>query len=120
MIAIGSTNNTLALSIDGLHTGMITLREGSFTPLQLLPELESQINTALALSGQGISVTLADDNRLVFTSGDFGRSSEVTVRHGTALETLGFVGNESDLDRTWSARSLSTVRPRPRWAVASS
>jgi flagellar hook-associated protein 2 len=94
-IVLDGTNNQLTIRIDDTTSSVLTLTEGTYTPLQLARELQSRINGAFATSGRSVTVSLSSQ-RLVVTSDRFGAASEVTLVSGSALSTLGFLGNESD------------------------
>ena len=88
-LVIDSTNDTLALKIDGVQSGTITLRQGSYTTAAALTaEIQSEINGDSALQGAGSSVTVSFDNAaatLHITSDRYGSASTVEITSvGTA------------------------------------
>jgi len=82
-VVVDSTNNTLALKIDGVQTGTVTLTQGSYTTAaELIAELQSKINGDSALKGAGSTVTVSFDNAtsiLHITSDRYGSASTVEI-----------------------------------------
>lgn len=82
-LVIDSTNDTLALKIDGVQSGSITLTQGSYTTAAALTaEIQSAINGDSALQGAGSSVTVSFDNAaatLHITSDRYGSASTVEI-----------------------------------------
>lgn len=94
-VVINSANNQVVVQIDDSTSGMLTLSEGTYTPLQLARKLQDQINEAVFSTGRSVTVSLSGQ-KLVVTSDRFGSASEVTIVSGSALATLGFAGTETD------------------------
>ena len=99
-ITIDDTNDTLTFTVDGSSSGEITLTAGVYADgAELAQEIGSQLNadSSLAAAGRGISVIYnSTDQRLEFTSGAFGSTSQVgisaidsatTASLGLAIET---------------------------------
>jgi flagellar hook-associated protein 2 len=82
-LVIDTTNNTLALKVDGVQTSTITLTQGSYTTAAaLIAELQSKINGDSALSGAGSTVSVSFDNAtstLHITSDRYGSASKVEI-----------------------------------------
>ena len=82
-VVIDSTNDTMALKIDGVQTGTITLTQGSYTTAAALTaEIQSKINGDSALKGAGSTVTVSFDNAagtLRITSDRYGSASKVEI-----------------------------------------
>lgn len=89
-ITAGS-NDSLALTIDGVST-TVTLAEGTYaTVADLISEVQSKINGASAFSSAGISATVTDDGLgvLTITSNRYGSASYVTLGGNAANDLLG-------------------------------
>lgn len=93
---IDATNNTLALKVDGVQSGTVTLAQGTYTTAALLlAEIQSRINGDGALKNAGVSVAVNFDSptdTLKIVSSRYGLDSTVeftAVGTGTAA-TLGF------------------------------
>ena len=82
-VVIDSNNDTLALTVDGVQTGTITLTQGSYAnATALTAEIQSQINGDSALTAAGSSVTVSFDsatNKLRITSDRYGSASNVSI-----------------------------------------
>lgn len=80
-ITIDSDNDELVIEVDGVTSGTLTLTSGSYTPAQLVVELQDRIDADATLSGAGVSavVSLDGDGKLVITSGTTGSSSSVNI-----------------------------------------
>lgn len=94
-IVIDGTNNQLSLKLNGSTSSTVTLAAGTYTPLTLADELQSEINSTFATSGITANVSLSSQ-KLVFASIRFGSASEVTIDSGSAIATLGLSGGETD------------------------
>ena len=68
---------------------------GDYLPEELAQHLQNVINADETLRGGQVSVAV-QGGRLEITSQEFGQRSEVTITSGSALETLGFAGTETD------------------------
>ena len=94
-IVIDDTNNQIQLSVDGLESEVIELSAGTYTQTELAAHLESRINNSSNLSSTEVDV-FVDGGKLEITSKRYGRNSEISELTGSALDTLGFTGSESD------------------------
>jgi flagellar hook-associated protein 2 len=94
-VVIGATNNTLAIRVDGVQSGTVTLTSASYaTGAALAAEIQSKINGDTNLLSSGKTVSVAYDsanNRLVTTSASYGPASEAAFTSwGTTTQaTLG-------------------------------
>jgi len=89
-----SVNDTLAIVVDGVSSGAVTLAAGSYsTGAALAAQVESAINAdaTLAAAGKAVTVSFASDH-LVMASHSFGALSSVTVTSGSARNVLGLHG----------------------------
>jgi flagellar hook-associated protein 2 len=87
---VGGSNDTLALSVNGISAS-ITLSPGTYNTTQALAtELQAKINGLTALSSMGVSVAVSENaGQLSITSVNFGSASSVSVSGGTAESVLG-------------------------------
>lgn len=95
---INADNDGLAVTVDGISSGAITLTAGTYTNEELATEIQAQINADANLSGANASVTVSVDgnNRLVITSDSTGSASSVSIDSvdtNTATE-LGFAAGD--------------------------
>lgn len=88
------TNDTLAVTVDGIVSGTITLTAGNYTTgASLASQVQTKINADSTLTAAGKAVTVAfDTDHLVITSNANGTSSGVTVTGGLARRTVGLAG----------------------------
>jgi len=89
-IVVDGSNNGLALSIDGISTGTITLTNSTYTGASLADELQARINGVKALKDEGASVNVSfDPVNEVFSisSTRYGDSSTVNI---SSIEGSGF------------------------------
>jgi len=93
-IIIDGSNKEFQLKVDGRESGVLQLREGTYTQEQLAAELQSIINAAPALGNRNLSVAV-DGGKLRFTTDAYGSSASVTGFSGSALADLGLVGTET-------------------------
>ena len=93
-ITIDSSNNTLALTLDGLE-GEIELAEGTYTQTEFAALVESTINSDEDFLQSRVDASV-EGGKLELTSITFGLTSELSAFSGTALSALGFDGSESD------------------------
>lgn len=101
---VTGTNDTLAVTIDGVTSGTITLA-GTASPglsytsgTALAQEVQNKINADAALQAAGKTAAVTYDtttNRLVITSNDTTASSTVNVTGGTARTSLGLIAGTS-------------------------
>lgn len=91
---IDSSNNSLAVTIDGKTSGTITLASGTYTAQGLASELQTEINAAMTSKGGNVVVSVSGGN-LSITSQRYGSASTVSMDSGSALAALGFDGTES-------------------------
>lgn len=101
---VTGTNDTLAVTVDGVSSGTITLA-GSATPglsyqsgAALAQEVQTKINADATLQAAGKTVAVVYDtttNRLIITSSSTEPSSAVDVTSGTARASLGLTSGTS-------------------------
>jgi flagellar hook-associated protein 1 FlgK len=101
---ITGSNDTLALTVDGVTSGTITL-SGAASPgaayasgASLAQEMQARINADAALQAAGKTVAVSYDastSRFIITSNDTTASSAVAVTGGSARTTLGLLGGTS-------------------------
>ncbi len=90
-----ANNDSFAIKLDGVQSGIVTLAQGSYTTAAALTaEIQSKINgdSALVAAAAGIAVTFDSSNdRLVITSTRYGSASlvEVTSVDSASAATLG-------------------------------
>lgn len=98
------TNDTLAVTIDGVASGTITLAGAASPGLSytsgtaLAQEVQNKINADATLQAAGKTVAVTYDtttNRLVIASNDTTASSAVNVTGGTARTSLGLIAGIS-------------------------
>jgi flagellar hook-associated protein 2 len=92
-LVIDANNKTLALGVDGLQTGTVTLTEATYTSgNELAAHIQAQVNADAALIAAGVSLSVSfESNQLVFTSSRYGSDSSVVLSSaaGGAGATLG-------------------------------
>lgn len=93
-LLIDDDNDSLALTVNGVSSGAISLTQGSYeSGADLAAELQARINGSSALSDSGISVTVdfTADNRFEIVSTRFGSDSsvEITALGTSSTATLG-------------------------------
>ncbi len=100
-IVIDSTNKNLALRVDGIVSGTITLDEGTYNSWEdLSQELQQKINADSKVGKLGVEVTYVDNGDtgyLTLTSGSYGETSKVEVQPtvpNNAHSLLGFNSGE--------------------------
>ena len=112
------TNDTLAVTVDGVSSGIITLA-GAATPglsytsgAALAQEVQTKINADATLQTAGKTVAVTYDttsNRLVITSNAADLTSEVNVTGGTARVSLGLTsGTSTAASGTYSSPATLT------------
>jgi flagellar hook-associated protein 1 FlgK len=115
---ITGTNDTLAVIVDGVASGTITLA-GAATPglsyssgAALAQEVQTKINADATLLGAGKTVAVTYDtttNRLVITSNSTTAASAVNVTGGTARASLGLTaGASTAASGTYSSPTIFT------------
>lgn len=88
-LLIDATNDTLAVSIDGVSASVTLTRATYASAGALAAEIQSQINGASALSAVGISVSVAQTAGVLSVSSNrYGASSTVALTSGTGLTSL--------------------------------
>ncbi len=101
---VTGVNDTLAVTVDGVASGTITLAGAASPGLSytsgaaLAQELQAKINADGTLQAAGKSVVVAYDtttNRFVVTSNDTTSASSVDVTGGTARSSLGVLSGTS-------------------------
>ncbi len=93
-ITLDSSNNQLAVSVNGKNS-TLTLAEGTYTPLTLAHEVQSEINSALSSKGGSVTASLSGQ-KLVLNSDRYGSTSALSIDSGSALSILGFAGGETN------------------------
>jgi len=82
-LVIDSSNDTLAVKVNGVQGSNISLGHGSYTTAaQLVAELQSRINGVTELKGSGITVTVEFDSandRIKIRSDRYGAESQVDI-----------------------------------------
>jgi flagellin-like hook-associated protein FlgL len=88
------TNDTLAVNVDGVSSGTVTLTAGTYASGDALAaEVQTRINADPTLTAAGKSVKASfQTNHLVITSDSYGASSTVTVISGLARGSIGLAG----------------------------
>ena len=88
-IVIGSSNNTLNLTIDGT-AATVTLANNTYNPATLAAQIQAATNANSTFSNNGIGVTASADGtgKITITSNRYGSGSSVLVA-GTAAAALG-------------------------------
>ncbi|MEM7564088.1 MAG: flagellar filament capping protein FliD, partial [Pseudomonadota bacterium] len=93
-LVVDADNDNLTLLINGESTGTLSLTQGTYSSATALAsEIQSQINSASALSTNGISVGVSYDSandRFVITSDDYGSSSSIEITSVDTDSTLDF------------------------------
>ena len=94
-ITIGSSNESLTLTLDGTTSGTITLANGVYASLSALAsEIQTKVNADSTLRSAGKAATLSvSGSSLKITSNSVGSSSTVQLANAggdTTLTTLGF------------------------------
>ncbi|HEU4685419.1 MAG TPA: flagellin [Nitrospira sp.] len=89
-------NDSLALTVDGVTSGPISLGSGTLGGSALAALLQAKINSDPALSASGKTVTVAfETDHLVIMSNAYGPTSSVEVVGGSGLSTLGLNGGST-------------------------
>ncbi len=91
---IDNDNNQLSLRIDNI-TFDITIPSGSYTKEEIVNTISQTINNKLVNSNSRATINLTSDDKIQIISNRYGMTSRVSILGGTALNTLGFTGNES-------------------------
>jgi flagellar hook-associated protein 2 len=94
-ITIGSSNDTLSLSVDGQLSGTVTLASGTYTQAQLAQQVQAAIDASSSLAGASVTASVNGNGQLVLTSNSFGSHSSIANLAGTALSSLGYTGSET-------------------------
>ncbi|MBK8969877.1 MAG: flagellar filament capping protein FliD [Hahellaceae bacterium] len=93
-VTVNSDNDELVIEVDGISSGTLTLGSGTYTPAELVTELQNKIDadSALSTAGKSVVVSLDGGGKLVITSASTGTSSSVNVISvdNDTLTTLGF------------------------------
>ncbi len=93
---IDGTNNTFALSLNGVASGSVQLTNGTYTAAELVTVLQAAIDSSATLDSAGAGATVAlTGGNLVISSTRYGSASAITALSGSALAALGFLGSES-------------------------
>jgi len=94
-ITIQPPDNTLVIKLNNAALLNISIEPGTYTPEELARILQRLINNHSNNSGNYVSVTLDDSNRLQITSQIYGSTSRVSIEGGSALTQLGFISGAS-------------------------
>ena len=89
-----ASNDTLAVKVDGISSGTLSLTAGTYVSGNALAvEVQAKINAdaTLAAAGKAVSVSFQTDH-LVIASNSYGALSAVTVVSGSARATIGLAG----------------------------
>jgi flagellar hook-associated protein 2 len=118
---IGSSNNSLAVKVNGVQSGAIALTQKTYaTGADLATELQSQINADSALKAAGASISVSYDsgnNKFAFTSSAYGSASTVEVTQAntdlgltatTGVAGLNVAGQLGGVTATGSGRTLTS------------
>lgn len=85
---VDASNDTLAVKINGVQSGTITLAQGSYTTAAaLIAEIQSKLNGDTTLKAAGVTASVTFDtasDRLTITSDRYGSASTVEV---TSVDT---------------------------------
>lgn len=92
-VVIDSSNNSLAVVVNGVKSSNLTLTAGTYTPATLAAMLQTVINSDPPIQANQVSVDLSSGS-IRITSAKYGSGSTVEVASGTALSALGFTGGE--------------------------
>lgn len=92
-VVIDSSNNSLAVTVNGVKSSNLTLTAGTYTPATLAAMLQTVINADPAIQANQVSVDLSSGNIRV-TSAKYGSASTVEMASGSSLAALGFTGGE--------------------------
>lgn len=92
-VVIDNTNNTLAVTVNGVKSSNLTLTAGTYTPATLAAMLQTVLNSDPPIQANQVSVDLASGSIRV-SSAKYGSGSSVEMTSGTALSALGFIGGE--------------------------
>ena len=78
---IDADNDTFAIGIDGNASSTISLSAGSYSPVQLVAEIQAKIDADpnLAAKDVGLKVSLDGSGALTFTSNSYGSDSTVEI-----------------------------------------
>lgn len=93
-ITIGSTNNTLQVSVNGSTSATLTLAAGTYAPADLATVISQAINNDNTIKSGGSSVTVQYDSTtqaFSINSDKYGSSSTLSLDGGTLL-TSGVAG----------------------------
>jgi flagellar hook-associated protein 2 len=95
-LVIDSTNKNIAITVDGMSSGLITLTEKSYNSWDnLVEELQQKINLDEKIGSKGVEVSYFDNGEtgyLVFTSGTYGKGSKVSIQSGVTSNGYSALG----------------------------
>ncbi len=97
-IVIDSSNHQFRVTLDGLQSEELSLTAGSYTQAELAAHLQSVINASATLGSREVSVTV-EGGHLQVTSHSYGSASTVSGFTGSAIEILGFSGEEQGVGK---------------------
>lgn len=93
-ITIDSSNDTLALTVDG-QSASVQLADGTYSQQGLAQMVAASINADSSLNGAQVAVAV-QNGALAITSSSYGSSSEVLLGNGSANAALGFSAGQGD------------------------
>ncbi len=93
-LTIDGTNDALALTVNGVSTGNVTLTHQTYASgTELAAEIQDAVNNAL--SSQTIAAQFRDGHLEISTPG-YGSDQTLALNGGNAYSNLGFSGSETD------------------------
>jgi flagellar hook-associated protein 2 len=92
-VVIDSSNNSLAVVVNGVKSNNLTLTAGTYTPASLAAMLQTVLNSDPPIQANQVSVDLSSGS-IRITSAKYGSASTVEMASGSALAALGFAGGE--------------------------
>ena len=95
-LTIDDSNNELQITLDGIVSETLTLANGDYTTEELAAHVQSTINNSSELGVHKVIVSVNTNNELEITSEVYGEASKLSSVSGSAANTLGFTGTESD------------------------
>ena len=92
-LTIDGTNDTLALTVNGISSGNITLTHQTYASgAELAAEIQDTVNNAL--SSEAVSVQFRS-GRLEISTPGYGSNQTLSLNGGNAYSNLGFSGSET-------------------------
>lgn len=96
---IDNTNRDLTVTLDGV-TASVSLATGSYTPQELIAQVQSTINSASAFSSAGIAVStsLNGSGQMVITSNKYGSTSKISITGSGVAALMGTATSHDGTD----------------------